>query len=188
MEFTQLEKIAKDFDDTQSKGVFNPLNEDFTVLFGGKPVTIKSGEFEIWPEHKANHVAKHLADKICRDSQVQFLQDKFPGLDDNSREKWRVNDQHLTTREDLKQVKEALLFDPKERNPQITMPKTKFDPLIDKNKAAKNAGKGETPKKEEEKASDEKVAGEAGSDADKETAPAETGKTTKPEKGGKDKK
>lgn len=141
-EFTPIEKIPVDFDSTKVKGVFNPLKEQFTCLFAGKVIALESGEQKILPEHVANHVAKHLADKICRDRQTELLQEKFTGLDDMGREKWRVNEQHLVTRADIKSVKDALLFDVVVGAvPEVKEPETKFDPLIKSEKARKKAKK-----------------------------------------------
>lgn len=168
MEYTALDKIPKDFSDLKSKGVFNPLDERFTCKFAGNEVGLDAGEIAIFPEHVANHIAKHLADKILRVKNVEFLQQKFQGLDDNSREKWRVNDQHLVTRNDLMAVKEALLFVPnlKGTPPKVVMPNTKFDPLLDQIKGKENA---------------EKAATEAKAKAEQEEAEAEAKKKAKEE-------
>jgi len=141
-EFTPLEKIPFDNDPNRVKGVFNPTIEDFECLYGGKPQTLKSGEKKILPEPLANHIAKHLADKICRMKNLELLQEKFEGLDDNGREKWRINEQNIITRNDLTEVKNALLFDSEVGiAPVVKMPETKFDPMIEKVKIGKRSKK-----------------------------------------------
>lgn len=132
MEFTDLKDIPADFDPNEVLGVFNPLPEAFTCLFGGVEKTLEAGQKKTFPKHLANHIAKHLADKICRDRHVELLQLKFEGLDESGREKWRTNEQILVTRADVQQVKETLLYEVDgENKPKIAMPATRFDgPIV----------------------------------------------------------
>lgn len=44
--------------------VENPTDEDFTVIWGGRPYTVKPNQKQIFPRFVAEHFAKHLADKI----------------------------------------------------------------------------------------------------------------------------
>ena len=44
--------------------LYNPLNEDFTWAFGGKPYTIPAKSKKLFAEKVARHLAKHLARKI----------------------------------------------------------------------------------------------------------------------------
>ena len=152
MKFTPLENIPLDYDPTKVKGVFNPMVEDFKCLYAGKDMTLKSSEASICTEPVANHLAKHLADKICREKNIELLQEKHEGLDDAGREKWRTNEQHLVTRDDVKKVAGALLFDAQVGGPapDIKMPATKFDPLLEKVKADKKAKKVKADKKDKE--------------------------------------
>ena len=150
-ETTPLEKVPVDFDPNESLGVFNPTKEDFTVLYGGTGVTLKSGERKIWPTPKANHVAKHLAQKIVSQKHVELLQEKFEGLDTEGREKWKVNSQILYTANDIEKVKACLLFPYEQGIPEkLEVPETKFDKAIEMEKASKEKiGKNYKSKKEQ---------------------------------------
>jgi hypothetical protein len=44
--------------------VYNPLSEDFTWTFDGKPYTIPAKSKKSFPEFLSRHLAKHLARKI----------------------------------------------------------------------------------------------------------------------------
>lgn len=141
-EYTEVSKIPKDFDDEKSIGVYNPLEEDFHCKFGGKDKVLKAGEKTVLPEHVAYHLAKHLADKILREDMNEFLQEKFKGLDDNGREKWRVNEQQTITKPELMAVRDQLLFDPAElTKKEVKKPETKLGKVAKGLKAKKKAKK-----------------------------------------------
>ncbi|MEK7578727.1 MAG: hypothetical protein AAB456_03375 [Patescibacteria group bacterium] len=155
--FTPLDQVPKDFDPNKTLGVLNPMSENFEVLYGGKPQTLKPGEKKILPEPLANHVAYHLADKICRHKNIELLQVKFKGLDESGREKWRINEQILYNKQDIESVKKCLLFSVDsvvsgQSVPEATMPTTKFDSQIETEKSSTK----KNDKKEEEKKKDEK--------------------------------
>jgi hypothetical protein len=44
--------------------IYNPDLEDFTVNYHGYPVTIRSMEMQTYAFEVANHIKKHLADKL----------------------------------------------------------------------------------------------------------------------------
>jgi hypothetical protein len=139
-EYTEISKIPKDFDDEKSVGVFNPLEEDFHCLFGGKDRVLKAGEKTILPEHVAYHLAKHLADKILRDDMVGYLKEKFPGLDDNGREKWRINEQQTVTKNELMELRNKLVFPVEEMaTKEVVKPETKLGTVAKTLKAKKQA-------------------------------------------------
>jgi len=58
------------------KAVFNPLEEDFTVQYDingdNKPVpfTSRAGEIQFFEEVIADHIIKHLVDKIANEREV----------------------------------------------------------------------------------------------------------------------
>ena len=51
--------------------VFNPSFKDFTVIYQGEPVTIKSLEMRDFPFDVANHVVKHLSNDILNERGVR---------------------------------------------------------------------------------------------------------------------
>lgn len=106
-----IQEVEPDVNPNETVGLFNPLDVDFTVLFSGKPFTILAGEKKIWPKPVAYHVGYHLADKIVRGQLNDFLQKKFPGLDDSGREKWRNQIQFASTRAEIEKVRDAILID-----------------------------------------------------------------------------
>ena len=152
MKLVPLEEITPNFSKDKVLGVMNPMKEDFEVLYGGKPQVLKSGEKKILPEPLANHIAKHLADKICRNQSNALLQEKFEGLDETGREKWKINDKIMISKNDINEVKKCLVFDAEQVvnggvAPETKMPETRFDAPLHMEKARKQKGK----KKEEEK-------------------------------------
>lgn len=48
----------------EATDVYNPLSEDFTWAWDGKPYTIPAKSKKSFPEFLARHLAKHLARKI----------------------------------------------------------------------------------------------------------------------------
>ncbi len=149
MELTPLEKIPFDWNPNESMGVYNPTTKDFTVPYGGVPTTLASGKYEIWPAPKAHHVAKHLAQSIVVNKQVELLQEQFEGLDTEGREKWKVNTQILYSRKDIDAIKTQLLFNAKEQPPvEMKVPETKFDAQLAGVKAKKRGRKAKTESEE----------------------------------------
>lgn len=59
------------------KAIYNPDNEDFTITYDLNEdkipltYTIHAKEYGVFPEPVANHIVKHLADKIIRKREVQ---------------------------------------------------------------------------------------------------------------------
>lgn len=47
--------------------VTNPTKEDFAVRFNGELYALQAGEKRAWPAFLANHIAKHLSDKMLCD-------------------------------------------------------------------------------------------------------------------------
>ncbi len=106
-----LDQVPKDFDPEVVKGVYNPLNVEFSVLFGGKEVVLGPGEYKPFPETKAVHIAKHLAKKILTSGMNDFLLKNFPGMDEMGREKWKMNMKTFYTKQDVVQLATQLVFD-----------------------------------------------------------------------------
>jgi hypothetical protein len=46
------------------KTIYNPTTEDFTTKYDGKPYTIKSLDMKEFPDHIADHLTTHLANRI----------------------------------------------------------------------------------------------------------------------------
>lgn len=58
--------------DETPKSLYNPLTEDFTVTYRDDnntpiPYTIHAGEIETFPKYLADHIEKHLAQKLVFD-------------------------------------------------------------------------------------------------------------------------
>lgn len=111
MQTTPITEVPKDFSELKVKGVYNPLKEDVTIDFGGKPHTLKAGSFELHPEPMAFHFAKHLAIKIHNDGIRDFLLENYPGFTEQGREKWRINTTHFISKQDIKDLQMKLVFD-----------------------------------------------------------------------------
>jgi hypothetical protein len=61
-----IDQVQPDIDPMEVGIVNNPLKEDFTHPYNGKPLTIPAGEGKQFPLYVAVHLAKHLAEKIVR--------------------------------------------------------------------------------------------------------------------------
>lgn len=59
--------------------IFNPLDEDFTWAFDGKPYTIPAKSTKEFPEFLARHIAKHLAQKIVYSNAYKEIEEKAKG-------------------------------------------------------------------------------------------------------------
>lgn len=63
MKVSDLRHLAE-VNKSVTKRIYNPDTEDFTVNFHGEPHTIRALEIQEFPLHIANHIQKHLADKL----------------------------------------------------------------------------------------------------------------------------
>lgn len=108
---TPISEVPPTFSPTGVKGLYNPYNEDFVFKFAGKEIVAPAGVATAFPEAVAAHGAKHLAKKIMMNTVNNFLLEQFPGLDEQGREKWRVNAKHYVTREDVESLTAQLLVD-----------------------------------------------------------------------------
>ena len=59
--------------------IFNPLNEDFTWSYDGKPYTIPAKSKKSFPEFLARHFAKHLARKIVYSNAYKEIEEAAKG-------------------------------------------------------------------------------------------------------------
>lgn len=62
-----------------STDVYNPLSEDFTWTFDGKPFTIPAKSKKSFPEFLARHLAKHLSRKIVYTIAYKEIEDLAKG-------------------------------------------------------------------------------------------------------------
>jgi len=51
--------------------IYNPLLEDFTVLYGGVPQIVKAGKIKEFPYHCGMHIAKHLVNRLMNDKDLR---------------------------------------------------------------------------------------------------------------------
>ena len=108
--FVELAQIPADFSENNQVGVFNPLAEDFTADYGGKPFTIKAGEYFGCNEKLGFHLAKHLAAKILMEGLNDDLLAKFPGTSEEGREKWKMKGNKFISKEDIRKLRNQLVF------------------------------------------------------------------------------
>lgn len=85
MDVHELRHLAS-IQDSQTKRIYNPDVEDFTVKWHGEPYTIKAMEIQEYPFHVANHLQKHLADKLLhkrgiKNSAEQDLKEIFKEIE-----------------------------------------------------------------------------------------------------------
>lgn len=133
--YVEIGEIPVDYDPNKVCGVMNPTNEDFTVKFGGKEFTIKAGAKELRPEPLANHIAKHLSQKICLGDMLEFLKEQFPDLDKHGREEWIFQPNLKLGRDDFDRVKELLLFKQEEiEHKNVEEPVSKFKEMSTRKK------------------------------------------------------
>ena len=107
-ELTPLKDVPKDADENLVVRVYNPLSEDFVGKFGGKEFILTPGA-TLFPQPIARHLAKHLAQKICRDQLTELLINAFPGLDEAGRENWRMQRNIKITPKEWFKVRDILL-------------------------------------------------------------------------------
>lgn len=54
------------------KTIYNPTTDDFTALYNGKPYTIKALDMKEFEDHIADHLTKHLANKILHSRKIKL--------------------------------------------------------------------------------------------------------------------
>jgi hypothetical protein len=74
MNVKELERLA-DKQKAEKIRIYNPDTEDFTVEYSGVPYTIRALEMESYPTHIANHIKKHLANKLLHDRGIKINPD-----------------------------------------------------------------------------------------------------------------
>jgi hypothetical protein len=65
---------------TQTKRIFNPTSDDFTVSYAGVPYTILSHDMKEFPIEIADHVQKHLVTHILNKKGSFTEQDRQDAL------------------------------------------------------------------------------------------------------------
>jgi len=135
-----ISQVPKDFDESEVLGVRNPLEEDFTHKFGGIDFIVPAKSQVLYPSPVANHLAKHLAQRICQTELYGFLKQEFEGFTETGLEKWRVEDKYKLTKEDIFEVKKVLLFSPnKGEKASEVVPEGKMGKLKKQAKKAREA-------------------------------------------------
>ena len=172
-----VEQVPVSFNSEKIVVVCNPLTVDFECSFAGQPVVVKSGAMVQMTQTKAAHVAKHLAIKIMNDRSVQFLQDKFPGLTEEGREKWKVQGNIFFTRMEVIELAKTFLvedYNIGEEKPKIPGAKTKYDKKGEEEDVEPPKGTGKAPDESEDEEGADDNEEEDESNADKK--PAKKGK------------
>jgi hypothetical protein len=65
-------KLKRELENEQTVRLFNPLAEDFTVLFHGKPLTINALEIAVLPRPQAEHIKTHLTNHIINERGINL--------------------------------------------------------------------------------------------------------------------
>ena len=63
MQVSELQRLAEHYKNKTVR-IYNPDTEDFTVNYEQKPYTINALEMQEFPYFIAQHIKKHLADKL----------------------------------------------------------------------------------------------------------------------------
>jgi hypothetical protein len=71
MNVTDIRHLAE-VNKSETKRIYNPDTDDFTVNFDSKPYTIKALEIQEFPIHIANHIKKHLANHLLHKRGVKI--------------------------------------------------------------------------------------------------------------------
>ena len=69
-------KLAQEIKNKQEVRLFNPLDDDFTVRWHGKPLTVNALEITVLPRPEAEHIKKHLIDYIINQRSIHMPTEK----------------------------------------------------------------------------------------------------------------
>lgn len=121
-----INQVPPDIDQYKTQAVLNPLSQDYSCKIAGRVIVVPANKAVILPAPAAEHVALHLADKICRERMNAFLQTNYQGLNEQAVEKWRTQTKIYVGVEDRHKVKQQLLLDPQvafgQAKPKIDVP------------------------------------------------------------------
>lgn len=149
-----IQAVPKTYNPDATKAVFNPMTVPFTCDFAGVSQTIGAGETRVYPEPLAFHIAKHIATHILHTGVREFLMDKFPGLTEQGRDKWKMQENIIFTRAEISDLQKQLVF---EYIPGTPLQEKKVEvPEKVKNASVLKKEAGDEKEPEKESGSDEK--------------------------------
>lgn len=76
--------------------LYNPMNEDYVFVHGGKEYVVPAKSKKLFPEVRAYHGAKHLAKKIAYEETLSGI--RKIEVDDKDPEKWKKVSQSVPNR------------------------------------------------------------------------------------------
>lgn len=143
MQTTPINKLPKDVSDRDIKAVYNPLQDDFTHKFDGKEETIPSGDFAMFPENIARHLARHLSKRIVMTISEDELNERLQGISEDNKKAKIILQSKPFSRFDIRtgNVAKLLVMEPNSLKP------VESEKIMEKAKGEDKSTKKETKKR-----------------------------------------